>query len=232
MKQILQLEKTELTILEGREVNITYSLTPDNATDTSITWSSSDPTIVVVDENGKLTALKGGEATITAATPDGKITATCKVTVDKAIEFADSIVKSRCLLHFDTNKDGELSMSEAATVTKISFIAPNIFSSLCDIQSFNELQYFTSLKEFSFANCSSLTSITLPNSVTSIGEKAFAFCSSLTSITCLAENPPVVGDGAFLMHHDKVTIFVPSKAVDRYKAIYWGGFKDQIKAIQ
>ena len=40
----------------------------------------------------------------------------------------------------------------------------------------------TSIGEFAFANCKSLTSINIPNRITSIGEGAFANCESLTSI--------------------------------------------------
>ena len=44
------------------------------------------------------------------------------------------------------------------------------------------IEGYTSIGHFAFAYCSSLTSLTLPNSVTSIGERAFSGCSSLTSI--------------------------------------------------
>ena len=55
----------------------------------------------------------------------------------------------------------------------------------------------TSIGEWAFYTCSSLTSITLPNSVTSIGEYAFYQCSSLTSIT-LPNSIKSIGTDAFL----------------------------------
>ena len=54
----------------------------------------------------------------------------------------------------------------------------------------------TSIGEYAFSNCSSLTTITLPNSVTSIGYEAFSGCSSLTSIT-LTNSVTSIGDYAF-----------------------------------
>lgn len=67
----IKLDKTELTLYEGDEETLTATVSPDDATDKTITWSSSDNTIATV-ESGKVKAEKKGEATITA-TAGGKI---------------------------------------------------------------------------------------------------------------------------------------------------------------
>ena len=54
---------------------------PDNSSDKSVVWTSSDESIVTVSANGEITAIKRGTATVTATTVDGGLTASCSVTV-------------------------------------------------------------------------------------------------------------------------------------------------------
>ena len=98
------------------------------------------------------------------------------------IVFADENVKAICVQRWDTNGDGELSTDEAAAVTTIS----DYFKNNTSITSFDEFAYFTgvtSIDMSAFNLCTSLASITIPNSVTSIGQTAFTSCTSLTSVT-------------------------------------------------
>ncbi len=96
------------------------------------------------------------------------------------ITFADAAVKAICVENWDDDGDGEISYSEAANVTTIG----EVFRQKNNINSFNELQYFTGINHipgYAFYY-SSLTSITLPNSVKSIDNRAFYGCHGLTSI--------------------------------------------------
>lgn len=73
-------------MLTGSTASITPIIEPANASNTSVTWSSSSPSIVTV-ENGVLTAVKQGTAVITAVTVDGGLSATCTITVsDRPID--------------------------------------------------------------------------------------------------------------------------------------------------
>lgn len=72
-------EKTTLT-KAGETLQLTVQITPANATNKKVTWSSSDPKVATVDENGKVTAVGDGTVTITAKTGNGR-TATFTITV-------------------------------------------------------------------------------------------------------------------------------------------------------
>ena len=62
----ITLNKEELTLVKGEEETLTATVNPENATDKTVTWTSSDTGIATVDKNGKVSALKGGEAIIMA----------------------------------------------------------------------------------------------------------------------------------------------------------------------
>lgn len=155
------------------------------------------------------------------------------------IVFDDNTVKSICVANWDTNKDGELSIQEAADVLDLS----NKFRYNNQITSFNELRFFTGLTTIGwyFGNCSNLTSVILPESVTNIGSSAFASCSKLMSITIpcnvieiaysafkgctslaymISEcvTPPSLGTDCFLNVSTDIPVFVPKGTIAAYKA--------------
>lgn len=77
------LEKEAITLQVGESETLS-AVVDLNATDRSVTWSSSDNAIATVDADGKVTAIAEGTATITVTTNDGGKTATCTVTVTPA----------------------------------------------------------------------------------------------------------------------------------------------------
>ena len=76
------LDKTELKLDEGDSATLTAIVSPEDASNKNVAWTSSDEKVVTVDETGKVTAVKAGTATITVTTEDGEKTATCAVTVN------------------------------------------------------------------------------------------------------------------------------------------------------
>lgn len=86
------LNKSTLTLSEGKTEQLVATIVPNNYTTSGeITWTSSDPTVATVDSTGKVTAVKEGNATITAKTAiDGvsvvSYEADCAVTVTPAVD--------------------------------------------------------------------------------------------------------------------------------------------------
>ena len=170
--------------------------------------------------------------------------------MDLAIDFADSEVKRLCVENWDTNKDGELSYKEAAAVKNLNKVFQNT-----EIESFDELQYFTGLtelceaelsmchylmsvtipnnvttiKQAAFQNCRGLKTITIPKSVTAIERLAFQYCLNMESIYCKAINPPVGGVEMFGFQAEGRKIYVLAAKLAEYKnAEYWSDYADAI----
>ncbi len=77
----VNIEPIEATVIVGNKVTLTATVMPDNATDKTVTWTSSDASVASVDKNGVVTANAVGTATITVKTVDGDFSAECKITV-------------------------------------------------------------------------------------------------------------------------------------------------------
>ncbi len=78
----IRLNRSMLTVERGSSERLTATVYPEDAGDTSVTWTSSDESVATVDAEGIVTAVSVGTATVTAATNDGTdLSASCEVTV-------------------------------------------------------------------------------------------------------------------------------------------------------
>ena len=112
--QSITLDKTSITMYVGDDpVLLSATISPENASDKSLTWTSSKATVATVDEDGKVTAVANGTATITAKAKDGSgVKATCSVTVYTHVESV-SLNKS------------EISLYEGRTETLVATVSPS-----------------------------------------------------------------------------------------------------------
>ena len=193
----VSLNNTDLKLKVGASETLTATVLPNDATDKTVTWRTSDASVASVDDNGKVTAITEGSATITAKAGDKS--ASCAVSVSSSIpkgniSFADNNLKQRLVSRFDSNGDGELSYQEAAAVTDFTnAIANKTYTS------FDEFQYFTGVQIIPnncFMDWTELSSIVLPSSINTIGAFAFASCKKLTSIT-IPDGVKTIMDYAF-----------------------------------
>lgn len=77
----VNLNKSSLSLAAGGSSALTATVNPAEASDKTVTWSSSNSAVATVSSTGTVTGIKAGTATITVKTADGRYKATCKVTV-------------------------------------------------------------------------------------------------------------------------------------------------------
>jgi uncharacterized protein YjdB len=75
------LNKTSGRVAVGETTQLVADVRPSNATDTSVTWTSSNPAVATVDANGVVTGVAEGTAIITVTSNQTGVTATCVITV-------------------------------------------------------------------------------------------------------------------------------------------------------
>ena len=83
---------TSASITEGSTRSLTAAVSPTNATNRNVTWSSSNNGVATVSASGVVTGVSAGTATITATTQDGGFTATSTITVQAAVD--NSVVEN------------------------------------------------------------------------------------------------------------------------------------------
>lgn len=78
----LSLDYSSKVMKAGETFQLTATVLPDNATNKTLAWTSSNPSVATVDDEGLVTAVASGSATVTASTTDGSnLSATCAVSV-------------------------------------------------------------------------------------------------------------------------------------------------------
>ena len=114
------------------------------------------------------------------------------------------------------NKDKTVLIQYPMGNERTSYVIPNSVTSIGDYAFYDCLSLtsviipdsVTSIGRYAFSRCSSLTSITIPDSVTSIGAGAFYKCSSLTSIT-IGDSVTSIGGSAFYLCSKLTSVTIP-----------------------
>ena len=109
------LDRAELTLTERETETLTATVRPDNADNKKVTWSSDKTEVATVDGDGRVTAVKAGEAVVTVTTEDGGKTATCKVTVKAKAVNVTEVTLDRT----------ELTLTEGETETLTATVKPD-----------------------------------------------------------------------------------------------------------
>jgi len=102
----ITLNKDSLYLTFGETEILIATIHPADASNDKVTWKSNNSAVVTVTDDGLVTAIADGKATITVTTEDCKKTATCEVTVDYRIHWIGSY-ECEYIRSFHTNMTGE-----------------------------------------------------------------------------------------------------------------------------
>jgi hypothetical protein len=166
-------------------VTETYQLTanvfPKGATNQSVTWSSSNPSIATVDSNGLVTAVaEGGPVTITATTSDGGFTDTSTITVNSVAVFDDEIRSVSGPTTVNQGATVEVSVSYTANATRDLIV--NFQEAGVDIDGdANSFTTFGSTRTTVLAG-QSLLSVDVPTSNSSPISSGYRYAAFLTTV--------------------------------------------------
>lgn len=81
----IELDKSELSLKKGESASLKATIFPENASDKSLKWGSSDVSVATVDAYGNVKAEGNGEATVFVSSSDGGFTAYCNVKVGTSV---------------------------------------------------------------------------------------------------------------------------------------------------
>ena len=189
------LDNTVLTVEKGYTATLSATVSPVDATDKTVMWRTSDENIATVDENGVVTAVNAGSATITATA--GEFTASCEVVVIETSGSCGENVSWKLagdiLTLYGTGEmqdyAGETPWGwccetiENIVVEKgITSIGANAFNGCKSVTSIEIPVGVESIGAAAFKNCTALAYISIPNSVKDIADKAFEGCTNLKKV--------------------------------------------------
>lgn len=202
----ISLNKNKMVLAPGTSEKLDVTVEASNSTD-QITWTSSNPAIATVDENGTVKAVAPGQTDIQAKAESGA-TAICRVTVGlrKGDVFSSGLYEYRVT---DSKVDG------TGTIGVVGF-AKGKYTSAVKIPksaSWSGIAYkVTSIERKAFMNNKRIKTCVIPDTVVTIRSYAFYKCSKMTGLT-IGKNVQEIGKHAFCNDTKLKKIVIKSKVL-------------------
>ena len=123
----ITLSQSSVSVKEEATVQLKATVKPSNATNQEVSWSSGDDGIATIASDGTVTGVTEGTTIVTAKSADGKVTATCKVTVTaEYVDFPDPNFRKYMVDNFDLNGNGKISLQEALNVKEVRLSSADV----------------------------------------------------------------------------------------------------------
>ncbi len=217
LAESITLNNSEITLKASETAELTVTVLPESTTDKSVTWMSSDESVVTVDAYGMVTAITVGEATIIATTNDGSnLSATCKVIVEPTI--AESIILDKT----------EISLKAEESVALIATILPESTTDKSVIWMSSDESVAT-VDENGVVTAIAVGEATI-TATTNDGSNLSASCK--VTIPTLAVSIEVTPNSVEAEENSEVQLLVnilPENAT--YKSVEWSSSNDAIASV-
>lgn len=225
---------SDLTI--GESVQIGIIIFPSDATNQTLSWSSSDESVANV-ANGKVTAIGLGTAKITATTTDGSnLSITITISVIDADIISNGInynitsnIEPYTVEVIEGNYTGDIVIPESIEKDGITYTVTSIKSyafSNSQITSVIIPNSIVIIDNGVFNGCYFLNSVSLPNTITKIGKSSFSYCKKLTEIE-IPNSVKSIGEYAFNGCSRLASISIPEGVtkIENYTFLDCSGLK-------
>ena len=221
----VELDVKTLAMKVGDKKKINATVLPQNATDKTIVWSSSNAKVLNVDKNGNVSAIGAGSANIVAMSADGSgVKAQCTVTVSEEEKTTNPVtteqVKSEQSLPVQgtqvTVGNGIYKVTKSTSSQKeATYVKPKSKNktsvSIPDTIKINGFTYkVTSVAANALSGNKKVTKVTVGKNVTSIGKNAFKKCTKLKTVTLKSASLKSIGSNAFYGDKNLKTITIKS----------------------
>lgn len=194
----VKLDRNKITLDVGVTDTLTATVSPVDADNQNVSWHTSNGNVATVN-NGLITAVKPGVATITAETIDGSFKASCTVTVrgfNFSANYEGDEIKSYILTGKGTFDGDKLVIPETYNGKPVIGIGSGVFKDCVNITSVTIPDSIVSIEYDAFKGCTGLTDVVLPEGLTFIGEEAFKDCTELIEVS-VPDSITELGIGVF-----------------------------------
>ena len=181
---------------------------PTDATDRSITYTSSNTSVATVNSSGTITPVSYGTVTIKASTSNG-VYDTCTV---KILPFKATNENGEYTITEYIGEETTVEIPDAVYGVPVTKIGDYAFEECDAIENISISDNVTVIGYRAFTECTSLKAITIGENITNIENLAFADCSALTELYYYSKSCPLNADMGFSRCSSLVSVFLGEHA--------------------